>query len=100
MMIAIGLQPAINGCVGCKTTNKIVTASVSEGGLVCKACYAGDGIWVSADLIPLWRALFKVSIERLITLDVGVAEVSVLETWMKSYYEHYSNIKFAKRLEI
>jgi len=100
MMIAVGLLPAIDHCVSCGTTNKIVTASVNEGGLVCEACYADDGIWILADLIPLWRALFKVPIERLITLDVDEADVTVLETWVKSYYEGYSNIRFAKRLEI
>jgi len=100
MMVVVGLLPAIDGCVGCGTTNKIVTASVSEGGLVCEACYANDGVWVSANLIPLWRALFKIPIERLITLDVKMSEVVILETWVKSYYESYSNIKFAKRLEI
>lgn len=98
MMAVIGLLPAIDGCVGCGTTSKIITTSVSEGGMVCQDCYVGNGIWVSADLIPLWRALFKIPIERLVMLDVCVSEVSVLETWMKSYYEGYSNIKFAKRL--
>jgi len=99
MMVAIGIRPAIDGCVSCRGISRIVTASVSEGGLVCEDCYAGDGIWVVADLIPLWRGLFKVSIERLVTLDVGESEMEVFETWMKSYYEGYSNIRFAKRLE-
>ena len=100
MMAAVGLLPAIDGCVGCGQGRRIVTASVSEGGLVCEDCYAGDGIWVATDLIPLWRALFKIPTGRLVMLDVSVSEVEVLETWMKSYYEGYSNIKFAKRLEI
>jgi len=100
MMAAIGLLPAIDGCVSCQTTNKIVTASVSEGGLICETCYAGDGIWISAALVPLWRGLFKGPIERLVMLDVGIAEVEVLETWMKAYYESYSNIRFAERLEV
>jgi len=98
MMAAVGLLPAIDGCVGCGRASKIVTASVSEGGLVCAHCYTGDGIWVAAELIPLWRGLFKVPIERLIMLDMGVSEVAILETWMKAYYEGYSNIKFAERL--
>ena len=100
MMVAVGLLPAIDGCVGCGTARKIVTASVSEGGLICEDCYTGDGIWVSSDLIPLWRALFKVPIERLVTLDVKLSELSVLEIWVNSYYEGYSNIRFAKRLEV
>ena len=100
MMVAVGLLPATCACVGCGLKSRIVTASVSEGGLVCENCYTGDGIWISADLIPLWRALFKIPIERLVMLDVGVSEVEVFEVWMKSYYEGYSNIKFAERLEI
>jgi len=99
MMVALGVLPAIDGCVGCGQTTKIVTSSVSEGGLVCEACYAGDGIWLPADLISLWRALFKVPIERLMWHDVALSEVHALEIWMKSYYERYSNIRFAKRLE-
>ena len=100
MMVAIGLLPAIDGCVGCGQVSRIVTASVSEGGLICAECYSGNGIWLQADLIPLWRALFKLSIKRLFLLDVKEFEVDVLETWMKSYYEGYSNIRFAKRLGI
>ena len=100
MLAAIGLLPATCGCVGCGGTSRIVTASVTEGGLVCEDCYAGDGIWIAPDLISLWRGLFKVSIERLVMLTVDMSELIALETWMKSYYEGYSNIKFAKRLEI
>ena len=100
MMAPVGLLPAIDGCVGCGTTSKIVTASVSEGGLICENCYTGSGIWLATDLIPLWRALFKAPVERLLQLDVGVLEVEILETWMKSYYEGYSNIRFAERLTI
>jgi len=100
MMAAIGLLPAIDGCVSCGSTKKIVTASVGEGGLICEACYTGDGIWIPTELISLWRALFKISIERLVVLDIGASEVEIFEAWMKAYYEHYSNIRFAKRLEI
>jgi DNA repair protein RecO (recombination protein O) len=100
MTVVVGLLPAIDGCVGCSATSKIITASVTAGGLVCQACYAGDGIWISADLIPLWRALFKLPIERLVTLDVDNSHVCVLETWIKSYYEGYSNIRFANRPQI
>jgi len=100
LMIAVGIAPMIDGCVSCGTTRKIVTASVSEGGLICESCYTGDGIWLATDLIPLWRGLFKLPLEPLLELEVTKSEVAVLETWMKSYYETYSNIKFAKRLEI
>lgn len=98
VMAALGLQPAIDGCVGCGSTSKIVTASVSEGGLVCEACYEGDGIWLETDLIPLWRALFKGSLERLLALDVDLSDVEILECWVMAYFGAYSNIKFAKRL--
>jgi len=100
MMVVIGIMPAIDSCVSCTGVSRIVTASVSEGGLVCEDCYAGDGIWIAADLISLWRGLFKVQVERLLMLEIGESELIILETWMKSYYEGYSNIKFAKRLEI
>ena len=100
MMVAVGLLPAVDSCVGCETTSKIVTASVSEGGLVCEDCYTGNGIWIVADLIPLWRALFKLPIESLIRMDVKISDVCTFETWMSSYYKGYSNIKFAKRLEV
>ena len=100
MLAVLGILPAIDSCVACRQTSKIVTASVSEGGLVCADCYAGDGIWLAVDLITLWRALFKVPIKRLITLDIKNSEVMAFETWIKSYYERYSNIKIEKRLEI
>ena len=100
MMAALGITPAIDGCISCGQTSKIVTASVSEGGLICERCYAGDGIWLATDLIPLWRALFKMPIERLMTLDIASSDIKILESWMMAYYEGYSNVKFAKRLEV
>lgn len=100
MMASIGVLPAVDGCVGCGGTEKIVTASVSEGGLICESCYTGSGIWLVTDLIPLWRALFKLPTEHLLQLEVSDLEVENLETWMMAYYEGYSNIRFAKRLTI
>jgi DNA repair protein RecO (recombination protein O) len=98
MMTVLGIVPMVDGCVSCGRTRKIVTASVSEGGLVCEDCYTGDGVWLATDLIPLWRALFKIPVEHLVKLDVGGADVEVLEGWIMAYYEGYSNVKFAKRL--
>ena len=100
MMSVIGLLPAIDSCVNCRGVKKIVTASVNEGGLICENCYEGGKVLLVADLIPLWRGLFKAPIERLVMLDFGESEVEVFETWIRAYYESYSNIRFAERLEI
>jgi len=100
MMVTIGLLPAIDNCVNCLGVSKIVTASISEGGLICENCYEGDKVILVADQIPLWRGLFKVELERLISLSVSEAEVVAFETWIRAYYEFYSNITFANRLEI
>ena len=98
MTVAVGIAPSVDGCVDCGTRSKIVTASASQGGLICEDCYVGDGIWVVTDLIPLWRSLFKLPLESLLQLEIKASEVEVFETWMKSYYEGFSNIKFAERL--
>jgi len=100
MLSAMGILPAVDGCVSCGKTTKIVTASVNEGGLICEACYAGSGIWMASELIPLWRACFKLPVDRLLTLDLAISELETLENWVLAYYESYSNIKFAKRLKI
>lgn len=95
MTVAVGIAPSVDGCVDCGTRNKIVTASASQGGLICEDCYIGDGIWVVTDLIPLWRGLFKLPLESLLQLETKASEVEVFEIWMKAYYERFSNIKFA-----
>jgi len=100
MTVIVGIMPAVDGCVGCGTKNKIITASATTGGLICADCYANDGIWLTTDLITLWRSLFKLPIEALLQLEIKEVEVERFETWMQSYYENFSNIKFAKRLTI
>ena len=100
LMEPVGIVPAIDGCVECETTSKIVTASVSAGGLICENCYADDGIWLAAELIPLWRGIYKYPLDRVLNLQVSEGELEALEQWMISYYEGYSNIKFTKRLGI
>ena len=97
MLIATGITPAFNGCVSCGGVKKIVTASVSEGGLICEDCYTGDGIWLKTDFIPLWRALFMAPMDRLLALGVTKDQVEALECWMLAYLEGYSNIKFMNR---
>ena len=99
MMVATGITPAVDGCVECGRTNEIVTASVSAGGLICASCYTGDGIWLATELISLWRGLFKLPLDSLFQLEVGGEELELLETWMNSYYEMYSNVRFAKKLK-
>jgi len=98
MLASMGILPATDGCVSCQTKKMIVTASVIEGGLICANCYQASGIWLATDSISLWRALFKLPIKRLVALAISESQVCILEAWMKSYYEAYSNIKFAKRL--
>jgi len=100
MTVAIGIAPSVDGCVDCGTRRNIVTASATAGGLICENCYAGDGIWVTTDLITLWRSLFKLPLENLLQLEVKEAEVEIFETWMKSYYEGFTNITFAGRLSV
>jgi len=100
MMTAIGMLPAVDGCVFCGTTTQIVTASVNEGGLICEACYSRSGIWLEIDLIPLWRALFKSPLDSLLKLEIGEADLEMLENWIAAYYDSYSNVRFAKRLTI
>jgi len=94
----IVIKPSVDGCVDCGTKNNIVTASATSGGLVCADCYQGDGIWITTDLITLWRSLFKLPINDLLKLEITESEVVVFERWMTSYYEGFSNLKFAERL--
>jgi DNA repair protein RecO (recombination protein O) len=98
LTVAVGIAPAVDGCVDCGTKSNIVTASATAGGLICEHCYSGDGIWVTTDLITLWRSLFKLPLNDLFELEITESELVVFETWMKSYYEGFTNIKFANRL--
>ena len=100
MTVVIGVSPAIDGCIECGGKTKIITASASVGGLVCERCYVGDGIWLTTDLITLWRSLFKLSLENLLLIAIQSDELEQLEIWMKSYYEQFTNIKFAPKLSL
>lgn len=99
-LVPLGIGPASDACLKCHSKKNIVTASVTEGGLICSACYRGGGIWLKPENIPLWRALFKVPTSKFATVEITAAQIEELEIWFKSYYETYTAIRFLKRLNI
>jgi len=98
MLALLGVEPILDSCVSCGTTSGIVTPSIREGGLICKDCYRGEEVLISSDLTPLWRAMFKASLERLLDAPIPSHEVELLEMWVKVYYESYTGIRFLKRI--
>ena len=98
MLSLLGVAPVVDDCVSCGTTASIVTASIREGGLVCKECYTREEILITSELIPLWRVMFKVDLKRLLEAPVSLSEIETLETWIKVYYESYTAIKFTERI--
>jgi len=98
MLTLLGVVPVFDGCVSCGGTSGIVTPSIKEGGLLCKDCYTGEEILIASGLIPLWRVMFKVDLERLMDAPVAQHEMETLETWIEVYYESYVGIRFTKRI--
>ena len=97
---SLGIAPMVDCCVGCGGIKNIITASATEGGLICQSCYKSTGIWIKPDLVNIWRALFKSPVDKLLSLEISDDQLEILEIWFKSYYEFYSNIRYKRTIEI
>jgi len=100
LTLILGISPAIDCCVNCGSVSKIITACVTEGGLICEVCYRNTGIWLNPKDIPLYRAFFKYPLKKLLELEVSPEEIQELENWLNNYLNTYTNIKIKPRLSL
>ena len=99
----LGIRPTLDCCTGCGTTENIMMASVSQGGLVCNSCFRpGEKILIDAPKIPLLRAMERVDPQRLRDVSVDSVQLEGLQLFLENWYESYSGIhlKSSKILKV
>lgn len=105
MMPILGIEPILNQCAVCGTTEHIATLSVRQGGLVCARCLnQEEQILIDAPLIPIVRALYRVDIYLLPDVELESELLKPIEQFLDAYYETYLGLnlrtkKFLKDLK-
>lgn len=64
LLSELGIEPALEGCLGCDSP-EVRGFSASAGGMLCAACYAGDGFAVDRQVLAALRELRAASAEGL-----------------------------------
>lgn len=104
MMPIIGIEPVMDCCAVCRSTEHIATLSVRQGGLVCAKCYhPAEPILIVAPLIPIVRALYKVDINHLPEVELEEELLKPIEQFLDAYYDSYAGLhlqtkKFMKEI--
>ena len=104
MMPIIGIEPVMDCCAVCRSTEHIATLSVRQGGLVCAKCYhPAEPILIDAPLIPIVRALYKVDINHLPEVELEEELLKPIEQFLDAYYDSYAGLhlqtkKFMKEI--
>jgi len=99
----LGIKPSLDSCASCGSVEHIVAASVSQGGIICTNCYGGkENITIGPKRIPLLRAMDKVVLEKLRTVELEDSDLEALELFLEGWFESYSglNLKTAKILKV
>ena len=104
MMPVLGIEPVLDCCANCRSTEQIVTIGIRQGGLVCAKCYDNtQPILIDAPLIPIVRALYRVDIDHLPEVELEDELLQPIEQFLDAYYETYAGLhlrtkKFLKDL--
>ena len=91
MLKCLGIEPYLDGCVVCQSTQHIVMLSCEAGGLVCQRCYhPKETILIDAPLVPLVRALVRVEMSALSEIEVEEDLLAPISDFLMQYYERYA----------
>ena len=94
MMPVLGIEPILNRCAICHTTEYIASLSVRQGGLVCARCLnPNEPILIDAPLIPIIRSLHRVEIDWLPEVELEPELLQPIEQFLDAYYETYLGLK-------
>lgn len=89
-----GIEPYVDGCVGCNRVHDICALSVVAGGFICKACYqAGKARLMNAEDLKSFRLLCKASMEHYELLKAYPAFTYQHFELLFMFFEEYAGIQ-------
>ncbi len=98
MLRVLGIEPQLNCCTSCGRTQEIVALSVRAGGLMCQFCMdVNEPILIDAPLIPLVRALHRVELTSLETLEIEEELLTPISQFLLHYYEQYAGFHLSTK---
>jgi DNA repair protein RecO (recombination protein O) len=94
MLNVLGLNPILNQCSVCGSTDGHFSFSIREGGLICHRCLDKDPYHfkLTPSTIKLLRLFYYFDLSRLGNISVKEETKAELKNVITSYYEEYSGL--------
>ncbi len=94
MLNVLGLNPTLDQCSVCASTDGQFSFSIREGGLICHRCLAKDPyhLKLSPAAVRLLRLFYFFDLSRLGTISVKPETKAELKKVISAYYEEYSGL--------
>ena len=91
MLYYLGIKPSIDSCIGCGSSNDIVTVSSYRGGYLCKNCVNDEKI-LNLKTIKLIRMFYYVDVSKISKLDISDNIKEEIGMFIDEYYDRYSGL--------
>ena len=94
MLNVLGLNPILNQCSVCSSTDGHFSFSIREGGFICHRCLGKDPYHfpLSAAAVKLLRLFYFFDLSRLGNISVKEETKAEIKKVITSYYEEYSGL--------
>ncbi|MBV7507520.1 DNA repair protein RecO [Bacillus sp. sid0103] len=94
MLNVMGLNPILNQCSVCGSTDGHFSFSIREGGFICHRCLDKDPyhLKISASAVKLLRVFYYFDLSRLGNISVKEETKAELKKVITAYYEEYSGL--------
>ncbi|MEK4340249.1 DNA repair protein RecO [Brevibacillus sp. FSL L8-0710] len=99
MLQVAGITPRLTACANCGEQREPYVISVSQGGLLCPACAAGDAyaIAVTPSVWKLLRLFQVFDLERLGDIEVKPTTRSQLKHVLRSFMDEHLDLRLKSR---
>ncbi len=94
MLQKAGIYLEVDHCAKCGSTNKIVSISSHELGLLCRDCITTQDMIYDKDILRLFRHLVKYPYDRIEEIDYDTVSLKTVNTIIEGLVEEYSGIYF------
>lgn len=94
MLHLAGIQPYLNGCTVCHSTEGKFAFSIREGGFLCHRCIHKDSyaLMISKQAVKLLRLFFYFDLSRLGDVSLKDETIREIRQVIDAYYEEYSGL--------
>ena len=93
----LGVNLELDNCVLCGNNEDFITIDLTNGGVICKACY-NDGYIMNDKALHLMRILKKIDLKKLEKLEITDEEIFIeIDKFIHEYYSSYTGIYLKKK---